>query len=58
MNYIENDAIENNCDSIRLDTFSMNKKNNNFYSNIGYENLDKYILETKVICLSTAMKSA
>ena len=39
MKYIENDAIENNCDSIRLDTFSMNKKNNNFYSNIGYEKL-------------------
>ena len=39
MKYIENDAIENNCDSIRLDTFSMNKKNNNFYCNIGYEKL-------------------
>ena len=39
MNYIENDAIENNCYSIRLDTFSMNKKNNNFYLNIGYEKL-------------------
>ena len=39
MNYIENDAIENNYNSIRLDTFSMNKKNNNFYSNIGYEKL-------------------
>ena len=39
MNYIENDAIKNNYNSIRLDTFSMNKKNNNFYSNIGYEKL-------------------
>ena len=39
MNFIENNAIESNCDSIRLDTFSMNKKNNNFYSNIGYEKL-------------------
>ena len=39
MNYIENDAIENNYNSIRLDTFSMNKKNNNFYSKIGYEKL-------------------
>ena len=39
MNYIENDAIDNNYNSIRLDTFSMNKKNNNFYSNIGYEKL-------------------
>ena len=41
MKHIENDAIENNSDSIRLDTFRMIKKNTNYYSNIGYQKLGK-----------------
>jgi ribosomal protein S18 acetylase RimI-like enzyme len=39
MSFIENMGVENMCESIRLDTFSMNEKNNNFYSRLGYEKL-------------------
>jgi ribosomal protein S18 acetylase RimI-like enzyme len=39
MTFIENMGVENMCESIRLDTFSMNEKNNNFYSRLGYEKL-------------------
>ena len=39
MTFIENMGFENMCESIRLDTFSMNEKNNNFYSRLGYEKL-------------------
>ena len=39
MSFIENMGIKNMCESIRLDTFSMNEKNNNFYSRLGYEKL-------------------
>ena len=39
MNWIENKAIESKCKSVRLDTFSMNNKNNTLYSNLGYQRL-------------------
>ena len=39
MNFIENKAIETKCESVRLDTFSMNNKNNTLYSNLGYQRL-------------------
>ena len=39
MSFIENIGFENMCESIRLDTFSMNEKNNKFYSKLGYRKL-------------------
>ena len=39
MKFIENEGIKNMCESIRLDTFSMNKKNNALYNKIGYKKL-------------------
>tara|TARA_B100000575_G_C23101192_1_gene635302 strand:+ start:366 stop:920 length:555 start_codon:yes stop_codon:yes gene_type:complete len=36
MAFIEEKAISENCDSIRLDTFSLNKINNLFYEKIGF----------------------
>ena len=57
MSFIENMGVENMCESIRLDTFSMNEKNNNFYSRLGYEKLGQIYLEIKVICLLIVMKS-
>ncbi len=36
MKYIEEIGIKTKAKSIRLDTFSLNKKNNKFYSNLGY----------------------
>ena len=36
MKFIERKAISENCYSIRLDTFSINKKNNLFYEKIGF----------------------
>ena len=41
MDYIENYAKENGCLSVRLDTFSLNKKNNYLYSKLGYKKLGK-----------------
>lgn len=40
MNFAEGYAIENNYDSIRLDTFSQNKRNQKFYELRGYKRLD------------------
>lgn len=39
MDFAENFARENNYDSIRLDTFSQNKRNQKFYENRNYINL-------------------
>jgi hypothetical protein len=39
MNFIEKKGIENFCESIRLDTFSMNNKNNMLYTKLGYQKL-------------------
>tara|TARA_Y100001968_G_C19354540_1_gene716462 strand:- start:125 stop:673 length:549 start_codon:yes stop_codon:yes gene_type:complete len=39
MKFIEEKGIKNMCESIRLDTFSMNKRNNALYKKIGYEKL-------------------
>ena len=39
MNFIEKKGIENFCESIRLDTFSMNNKNNTLYTKLGYQKL-------------------
>jgi ribosomal protein S18 acetylase RimI-like enzyme len=36
MSFIENIGKKNNSKSVRLDTFSLNEKNNKFYSNLGY----------------------
>lgn len=39
MDFAENFARENNYDSVRLDTFSQNKRNHRFYESRGYERL-------------------
>ena len=39
MNFAENYALENKYISIRLDTFSQNKRNQNFYAQRGYQKL-------------------
>lgn len=39
MNFIEKKGIDNLCESIRLDTFSMNNKNNTLYTKLGYQKL-------------------
>lgn len=39
MNFIEKKAITHTCMSVRLDTFSINNKNNIFYSKLGYQKL-------------------
>ena len=41
MKFIENFAKESGCLSVRLDTFSQNKKNNHLYSKLGYKKLGK-----------------
>ena len=41
MKFIENFAKESGCFSVRLDTFSQNKKNNHLYSKLGYKKLGK-----------------
>ena len=41
MKFIEKKAILEKCYSIRLDTFSINKKNNAFYKKIGFYKLGK-----------------
>jgi len=40
MNFAENYARENNVSSIRLDTFSQNKRNQKFYEKRGYQKLE------------------
>lgn len=39
MDFAENLARENKCNSIRLDTFSQNKRNQRFYETRGYQRL-------------------
>jgi len=39
MNYIEKESKIRNVDSIRLDTFSVNEKNNKLYKGLGYKKL-------------------
>ena len=39
MNYIEKESKIRNVDSIRLDTFSVNEKNNKLYEGLGYKKL-------------------
>lgn len=41
MNYVEQYSLKNRYESIRLDTFSGNKKNNKFYKLQGYTMLEK-----------------
>ena len=41
MKFIEKKAILEKCNSIRLDTFSLNKKNNYFYENMGFYKIGK-----------------
>lgn len=40
MDFVENYAIENGFDSLRLDTFSQNSRNQRFYEARGYRKLD------------------
>lgn len=40
MNFAENYARENNFSSVRLDTFSQNKRNQRFYETRGYQRLE------------------
>ncbi|QXP80519.1 MULTISPECIES: GNAT family N-acetyltransferase [Winogradskyella] len=40
MDFAEEFATENNCSSIRLDTFSQNKRNQKFYELRGYKKLE------------------
>lgn len=47
MDFAENFARENTYDSIRLDTFSQNPRNQRFYSNRGYTNLGPVFLKYK-----------
>ncbi|MCM4154930.1 GNAT family N-acetyltransferase [Gramella sp. AN32] len=39
MSFAENKARKENFDSVRLDTFSQNKRNQNFYESRGYQKL-------------------
>ena len=39
MNFIEKKGVDSLCESIRLDTFSMNNKNNTLYTKLGYQKL-------------------
>ena len=41
LDFIEDYARKNGCGSVRLDTFSMNKKNNSMYLKLGYKKLGK-----------------
>lgn len=46
MNFAENLALQNNFNSVRLDTFSQNKRNQTFYELRGYQHLgDTYFPE-------------
>lgn len=47
MDFAEQYAREHNYDSIRLDTFSQNPRNQRFYSNRGYTNLGPVFLKYK-----------
>lgn len=47
MDFAENYARENNYDSIRLDTFSQNLRNQKFYDARGYHNLGELWLSYK-----------
>lgn len=47
MTFAEKFAFNNCYDSIRLDTFSQNPRNQNFYSNRGYSNLGSVFLKYK-----------
>lgn len=40
MNFAENHARKNGFDSVRLDTFSQNKRNQKFYEQRGYQRLE------------------
>ena len=40
MDFSESFAVENNFISIRLDTFSLNQRNNKFYRSRGYTQLE------------------
>ena len=39
MNFAENHARKHNFESVRLDTFSKNKRNQKFYESRGYKRL-------------------
>ena len=56
MKFIENFAKDSGCLSVRLDTFSQNKKNNNLYSKLGYKKLGKIYFRDQRICRLTVMK--
>lgn len=47
MDFAENFAVENKYDSIRLDTFSQNPRNQKFYLNRGYQELGSVFLKYK-----------
>lgn len=47
MDFAENYAVEHSYDSIRLDTFSKNERNQRFYLNRGYKNLGPVYLKYK-----------
>ncbi len=47
MNHAENYARQNQYDSIRLDTFSQNTRNQRFYTNRGYTDLGSVYLKYK-----------
>ncbi len=47
MDFAEHFAVQNNYDSIRLDTFSQNMRNQKFYLNRGYKELGSVFLSYK-----------
>lgn len=62
MDFAENYARHNQYDSIRLDTFSQNPRNQRFYGNRGYTNLGSVYLKYKkdhpYICFELILKSS
>ena len=56
MDFANEIAIKNNCESIRLDTFDGNQETTSFIYYKVIQKLVRYILETKVICLLIVMK--
>ena len=47
MDFAEDYALENNYNSIRLDTFSKNKRNQNFYEKRNYKRLENIYFENQ-----------
>ena len=50
MNYIENECKTKHVHSIRLDTFSVNEKNNKLYEGLGYKKLGQIYFREQSDC--------